>query len=538
MLNLKENWKKAYYRKYKKNTRVRSYSGVFNLDEDIISDAFKHINTVDISQLDEKGFNKLGIKNKNDIHFFLELNKLKSLIYDEDISYYDKPTTLELFYKMINISGYHDDILQQKGDHEFKKVRLNLALISEIISDYENIMEKRNYTGLYDYIQGILRKYSCPINETEDNTHKVHIMTIHKSKGLEYPVVILGALQEGKTPREFKITNEKYHTPNRFLKYKPDDIDDEKKQYEDEELRTIYVATTRAEELLILSTVKSKNQLIPTFLSNIKRKYKRIINLDISKLNSIPKLESPKDKKIEEITPNIQFEDITRDYLFCPIRYDLYNNTRYRNPLNNEKFIEMRMSQLLNRIHNQQNNNIMTKDTIDLAAYHMINTYNISSNEKYSKTIKILMNIGNYWDKYGKNYCILKNNVFVTLRMGHCDLNGIIDLIIKENENEISIVKFIGSIDRIDNMKKYMEFLTFYCYVLNEYGEYEKYTIKDMILHSLEENEKFTFRYNKNNNERLLKKLESITINITEDKFIKNSNKCTKCEYHNFTCFN
>lgn len=73
--------------------------------------------------------------------------------------------------------------------------RANLDMLVEKASEYE----KTSYKGLFHFIRYIenLKKYNSDFGEAstvgeEDNT--VRIMSIHKSKGLEFPVVFLAGM--------------------------------------------------------------------------------------------------------------------------------------------------------------------------------------------------------------------------------------------------------------------------------------------------------------------------------------------------------
>lgn len=105
-------------------------------------------------------------------------------------------------------------------------------------------------------------------------------MTIHKSKGLEFPIVILLSLDEKRFPREFKEKKESYHTPISFLKYKNfTSKEEEIIEYGQEEERIVYVAMTRAQDTLILSNLIKKscefnklNEELKEELSEIEKK--------------------------------------------------------------------------------------------------------------------------------------------------------------------------------------------------------------------------------------------------------------------------
>ena len=70
--------------------------------------------------------------------------------------------------------------------------------------------------------------------EKKHDPNSVQLMTIHKSKGLEFPIVFVAGVNQGLLPHE-----------------KSDNIDEEK--------RLMYVAITRAEKILHISSTKQYN---------------------------------------------------------------------------------------------------------------------------------------------------------------------------------------------------------------------------------------------------------------------------------------
>ena len=130
--------------------------------------------------------------------------------------------------------------------------------------------ENSSYTGLFNFVRYIekIRKVEMDQGESaisEDGNNTVKLMTIHKSKGLEFPVVFLAGA--GKQFNEMDL-REKV-TINSELGIGVDYIDKEKNlkykthikkavniknSYDNkaEELRVLYVALTRAKEKLIV----------------------------------------------------------------------------------------------------------------------------------------------------------------------------------------------------------------------------------------------------------------------------------------------
>lgn len=140
----------------------------------------------------------------------------------------------------------------------------NLYLLLHYAKTYED-SSKDGLTGFLSYIDRVqqLKQDFKTANVMNENDNAVHIMTIHKSKGLEFPVVIIADtaskfnLQDLKSPICFsrsgiaaKHTIEKHLTRFATLPYLSAQLSEREEQLS-EELRLLYVAMTRAMEKLI-----------------------------------------------------------------------------------------------------------------------------------------------------------------------------------------------------------------------------------------------------------------------------------------------
>ncbi len=171
----------------------------------------------------------------------------------------------ELLWQLYRDTGYYDFVGAQPGG----LVRqANLRMLVDRAADYE----KTNFRGLFRFLKFVRQmkdrdtdlSVARTLGEQED---VVRIMTVHKSKGLEFPVVIIADLAKGFNPKEiqkallihkdlgfglFRTQSEgtlKWQYPT-FARYAVKaSIWDEVKA---EELRILYVALTRAREKLIL----------------------------------------------------------------------------------------------------------------------------------------------------------------------------------------------------------------------------------------------------------------------------------------------
>ena len=506
--------------------KVLKYPLVFKQKPDILNYVFDHVESYDLILLDESELIELGIRNNNDLEFFSKLRNLKKIMWDENTSAYDKPDTLDIFSSLINITDYFKKV-SIKGDRSSIKVKDNLALFSQIINDYESIMGTKNYRGLFNYLNGVLESYSCRKRDKNEGFDKVHFITMHSAKGLEYPAVILCSLKDGLCPKRFK-QRKYFRTPNYLLKNKPDDpIEAHRK----EEMRLIYVAATRARDLLILSSISGNNQP-PAFLEPLKRNR----NIKIQTLQShssylIDKISSSKKIEEDESIKVLNMAEILSDYLYCPYRYDIINNTRFNVKVRNRKNVESTLHNLIYRIHNEKE---ITSDDVDEKVQAIIKYHNLSADEIANNIIK---NVNNYWEKYGKDYDVIKSNISIRKPMKNCDIKGKVDLIIKEENDEISLVQFIGSDYKISDLQQYLICLYFYVSILKEYDEFKEYNFKNIILHSIENNKRHVIPYDDNYEIDTLDYIENIVNDIVDEKFIKKeSPKCADCECNGIYC--
>ncbi len=169
----------------------------------------------------------------------------------------------ELLWRAMEVTGYGDYVLAMPGG---RRRRANLDMLCEKAAAFE----QGSYRGLFQFIRYIdnLKKYEVDYGEETgtETADAVELTTIHRSKGLEYPVVFVCGLG-----KKFNLRD----TTEAILLHPQlgigcDAIDEEMRlqlpmpvrnvisrqiRLEDlgEELRILYVAMTRAREKLILT---------------------------------------------------------------------------------------------------------------------------------------------------------------------------------------------------------------------------------------------------------------------------------------------
>lgn len=191
--------------------------------------------------------------------FYTMYRKLRKLVPDTPIH--------ELIEILLKETGYGDYAAAMPSG---KRRRANLQMLVEKAIAYENT----SYKGLFHFVRYIdeLQKYDVDFGEadmTGENEDVVRIMSIHKSKGLEFPIVFVSGL--GKNFNRQDVRSRMVLHPEfgmgldcmdgaRRIKSTTIAKKAIAKQIDlenlGEELRVLYVALTRAKEKLVMTGCK------------------------------------------------------------------------------------------------------------------------------------------------------------------------------------------------------------------------------------------------------------------------------------------
>jgi DNA helicase-2/ATP-dependent DNA helicase PcrA len=132
-----------------------------------------------------------------------------------------------------------------------------------IATEYDAITRNPDLAGFLDYL-AVMAAFRVEV-ETDEEENAVRIMTVHKSKGTEYPAVFITDLSERRFPLSFR--SKEFVVPEALARGLRTG-DDEKALFVQEERRLLYVAMTRAEERLYLTRIRrhgsNKNDTKPS----------------------------------------------------------------------------------------------------------------------------------------------------------------------------------------------------------------------------------------------------------------------------------
>ena len=195
----------------------------------------------------------------------------------------------ELLWEIYDRTGLIDYI-QAGASGEQQKA--NLLMLLQKARDYEST----SYRGLFNFVRYIenLQKYQVDFGEANilsENEDTVKIMSIHKSKGLEFPVVFVSGMGKQFNQQDARASLAMHpdlgvgadwvdaelrtKTPTLLKKAVQRQIQIENLG---EELRILYVALTRAKEKLILTGSTSRIEKRLTALEPLKKQEERRIS--------------------------------------------------------------------------------------------------------------------------------------------------------------------------------------------------------------------------------------------------------------------
>ncbi len=139
----------------------------------------------------------------------------------------------ELFDSILERTGYMDELIREGTDEAEVRIENLIELKNKIVT-YEKENEDADLSGLLEDIALV-----ADIDSMSENEDVVLLMTLHSAKGLEFPCVFLGGMEDRLFPSSMALNS-----------------DDE--DAIEEERRLCYVGITRAKEKLYMTAARQR----------------------------------------------------------------------------------------------------------------------------------------------------------------------------------------------------------------------------------------------------------------------------------------
>lgn len=518
LMELQENFendvlkteKEVYFELTGKKSRKKKFNGVFTRNEDVLIEIFKRVNkpVVDLDLIEDAG----------DREFFTELEKLRENVFSSDEE--DKLTILEVYYELLNLCGYFDDLVINNGDYELELE--NLSKISRTIFNYESIISAKDVRGLFFFLTNVIEGYGTSSSDVDG----VQLMTVHKAKGLEFPVTIVSSLNEYNFPlaprdpmREKDNINkdDTFYTPNKFLEYKDCSEADEVNLGLAEENRVIYVAMTRAQDILVLSVVGK----MPEEICRISNYFNKNLDLDNMSISSVG-------SKPEENKLNLSYSSFV-DYNNCPWRYNLLNKLHF-------KVSQKEVTKMGSIIHEALD--VINQEIKDAGEISKENIEKIAKDTYYlhggtdEEFDDYMDSIFDYYNEIGFDITVVDSEVPFSIDRDNYRFNGAIDLIYKNQNGEYGILDYKNTIFKDYNREKYAQQLLTYILALKNDSKYCDIEITEAKIYAIKSRSLIDFNIGESRLATQKEEIQNTADLINSHEFNKNeSSYCNICEF-------
>lgn len=518
LMELQENFendvlkteKEVYFELTGKKSRKKKFNGVFTRNEDVLIEIFKRVNkpVVDLDLIEDTG----------DREFFTELEKLRENVFSSDEE--DKLTILEVYYELLNLCGYFDDLVINNGDYELELE--NLSKISRTIFNYESIISANDVRGLFFFLTNVIEGYGTSSSDVDG----VQLMTVHKAKGLEFPVTIVSSFSEYNFPlaprdpmREKDNINKEdtFYTPNKFLEYKDCSEADEVNLGLAEENRVIYVAMTRAQDILVLSVVGK----MPEEICKISNYFNKNLDLDNMSISSVG-------SKPEENKLNLSYSSFA-DYNNCPWRYNLLNKLHF-------KVSQKEVTKMGSIIHEALD--VINQEIKDSGEISKENIEKIAKDTYYlhggtdDEFDDYMNSIFDYYNEIGFDITVVDSEVPFSIDRDNYRFNGAIDLIYKNQNGEYGILDYKNTIFKDYNREKYAQQLLTYILALKNDSKYCDIEITEAKIYAIKSRSLIDFNIGESRLATQKEEIQNTADLINSHEFNKNeSSYCNICEF-------
>ena len=450
---------------------------------------------------------------------------------------------LDLFYEMISFDPFKSylDVSLNENITKTRQAR-NISEISRMLAKFNRLhnmhglsnknkyampLELFNTYFNYMYIEGV--------GEYEDNSEYapsgcISFMTIHQSKGLEFPVVVVGSLGNYPTRNSDPLL---MLAENRFFKREPFEPLADIKYFDF--WRLYYVAFSRAQNLLVLSSKKENDKYFGKYLDNLpsidtfddQEKYQ-----DVKTINY---------KNIYSFTSHIALYD------GCPMQYKFYKEFAFaQNRMFHTSVGSLVHATLedINKYVKHENTNEIDEESI--REWFNLNYESMQESTGYYLTPEqqedALRQIINYYNHRKEElHKVWKAEEKINLILPKYILQGIIDLIeMEDNTVEIVDYKTGNKPDVSKGYKKvehYKKQLEIYAYLVEK--NFNKKVSKMHLYYTNTEGEDplISFEWNRKQIDTTIQEVSETVEKIERKDFehgVQNSYACDYCDMRYF----
>lgn len=432
-----------------------------------------------------------------------------------------------------------------KGVYDTRTAR-NVALLESLIARFEkmnniSVLTKNNAYGYVKKLFGTYFRFLLDggITEYEDESEYapsncVSFMTIHQSKGMEFPIVVVGS--QSAIPRKQYDENVENIVKEFSGRGQFEDIESTK--YFDF-WRLFYVAFSRAQSLLVMLCDASKNNEPSKYFERI---YKEIpYNADFNKFD----FENVKPTNLKN---SYSFTSDINVYLTCPTQYMFFKELGFEPIRTGSTLFGTIVHQTIEDI----NKKIIAEEEKDITEEKIKEWLNINY-ETASKATNSYLGVNllkagleqviNYYKRVKDNpNLVSQSELPITLVNGDYVISGKVDLVVN-NKGKYQLLDFktekkpnlVKDADKINKVKRQLEI---YTYLFEKRYGIKIDGMRVYYTGELSSNPFINFKKEDENVKKTIKEFNNVVKNIENKNFdtrCNDLNVCKNCDFR-FYC--
>ena len=261
--------------------------------------------------------------------------KIKGLLADIEkfLQVSRQQSTGRLLYSFLTDSGYLKGLAKRQNSENETKIQ-NLAKFFSIVQDFELVAKEDRVLSFVNYLNLMLEAGDDPSTvEADLDSDALNVLTIHKAKGLEFRVVFMVTLVQGRFP--WPRRTQPIELPDSLIR----EILPQGDFHTQEERRLFYVGMTRAKEELYFTSAfdygGSRQRKVSQFVTEALGK--EATQAEKKKASALEAIErfAPQEDSLKLSSGGIPSGKLINlsyyhidDYLTCPLKYKYVNILR------------------------------------------------------------------------------------------------------------------------------------------------------------------------------------------------------------------
>lgn len=467
-------------------------------------------------------------------------------------------TFANLFYEMLQFPLF-SELLSARLDDGMEDLRpmYNLALFSQLLTRFENMHRVTMIPADLKKRTNLLRKFfneyikflkDGGINEYEDFDMVtppgcISIMTIHQSKGLEFPITCVDSLDSVPRKNHDDIDEEIFRFYRKTEPWEPLD----RIKYFDF-WRLYYTAFSRAKNLLVLTgpetdtPKKSPSRYFKSVYAGIPD-YKTLFE------KGAPKLDLD-EVKMSDVKHRYSFTSHILLYENCPVQYKFFREVEFSPVRTNAILFGTLVHETIEDVHRE----VLAGKTENIThgnmeAWLLENYAQLSKEQgvylRESSLKAVLRHVENYVNEAKKDWSRIREaEVPLTLLKEHYILEGKIDLI-RGKDDTLEIIDFktdvkpdVNSEKDREKLNRYRRQLEIYAHIVqNKYG---KPVSKMHLFYTGTEDGSplVSYDFSSKSIERTIAEVDAVVERIERKDFAQAKNcdplKCRECDFRHY----